>query len=54
RGFRAHDLKSLNEALDQALALNTPTLIDVMIDSDAKVLPMIPPGGTINDIIMKG
>ena len=53
-GFRAHDLDSLNAALDAALALSGPALIDVAIDCDTKVLPMIPPGGTINDIIMKG
>lgn len=53
-GFRAHDLDSLNAALDAALALSAPALIDVAIDCDTKVLPMIPPGGTINDIIMKG
>lgn len=54
RGFRAKDLAGFTAALDAALALDTPALIDVVIDTDQKVLPMIPPGGTIDDIILKG
>lgn len=54
KGFRADDMSTLNSALDAALACEGPALIDVWIDSDVKVLPMIPPGGTIDDIILKG
>ena len=30
---------------------NGPFVIDVMIDKDEFVLPMLPPGGSIDDII---
>ncbi len=54
KGFEAWDLESMNKALDEALQIEGPTLINVCIGCDVKVLPMIPPGGTINDIILKG
>lgn len=54
KGFYADDLNNLNLALDEALRLDTPTLINVCIGCDEKVLPMIPAGGTIDDIILKG
>ena len=54
KGFNASDLNSMNQALDEAFRIEGPTLIDVCIGCDVKVLPMIPPGGTINDIILKG
>lgn len=47
-------MASLNEALDKALSYEGPSLIDVRIGCDVKVLPMIPPGGTIDDMILKG
>ncbi|NLZ70474.1 MAG: biosynthetic-type acetolactate synthase large subunit [Clostridiaceae bacterium] len=54
KGYRVESLEALNNALDEALGLDGPALIDVCIDCDDKVLPMIPPGGTIEDIILKG
>jgi acetolactate synthase-1/2/3 large subunit len=54
KGWRVTDLAGLDAALDEALGIDGPTLIDVCIGCDVKVLPMIPPGGTIDDIILKG
>ncbi len=53
-GFRLQNKDDIDNVLEKAFAINTPVLIDAIIDSDEKVLPMIPPGGTINDIILKG
>ncbi len=53
-GYRINDLNELAPALEKAFASSGPVLIDAVIDSDEKVLPMIPPGGTINDIILRG
>jgi acetolactate synthase I/II/III large subunit len=53
-GLRVCAMDELADALDTAFAADGPVLIDVAIDPDEKVLPMIPPGGTINDIILKG
>ena len=51
-GFRATNLEELDEALKKALASGRPCVIDAVIDRDEKVLPMIPPGGSIDDIVM--
>ncbi len=51
---RLTDISELEDTVKTALSLNEPFLIDAVIDSDEKVLPMIPPNGTINDIILKG
>lgn len=53
-GLLCDSLDKMPEVLDAAFACEGPVLIEVKIDSDEKVLPMIPPGGTIHDIILKG
>ena len=45
------DLRAALEAADQA---EGPVLIDCHIDMDEKVLPMIPPGRSVKDMIVKG
>ncbi len=52
-GFRADNEASLKEALDVAFKTEGPVLIDCIIDCDERVLPMIPPGGTVNDLVIK-
>lgn len=51
-GYRAMNLTELKEILPKAFAENGPVLIDCAIDCDAFVLPMLPPGGSIDDIIV--
>ena len=41
------------EAFVKAIADRCPVVIDTLIDSDAFVLPMLPPGGSIDDIIVR-
>lgn len=53
-GLRIEKKEDMHKVLKKAFKINGPVLIDAFIDSDEKVLPMIPPGGTINDIILKG
>ncbi len=48
------DINEIDDTLKWAFSQQGPVLIEAVIDSDEKVLPMIPPGGTINDIILKG
>ena len=50
-GFRASDTAELSEALDKAAEAKRPAVIDCKIDKDEFVLPMLPPGGSIDDII---
>ena len=50
---RALTLEELDAALEQAFACDGPYLIDCAIDKDEFVLPMLPPGGSMDDIIVK-
>lgn len=52
-GMRVSTLEELEPALEKAFAAKGPVLIEAAIDQDEKVLPMIPPDGTIKDIILK-
>ncbi|MCL2832555.1 MAG: biosynthetic-type acetolactate synthase large subunit [Treponema sp.] len=52
-GFLAENLGQLKSILEQ-LPASGPAVIDCRIDMDEKVLPMIPAGGTIKNIIIKG
>ena len=45
--------EELDSALTRAFAENGPYLIDCTIDKDEFVLPMLPPGGSMDDIIVK-
>ena len=50
---RALTLEELEHALTEAFACNGPYLIDCAIDKDEFVLPMLPPGGSMDDIIVR-
>ena len=54
QGIRVCEKEQLGEALDRAFSIPGPVLVDVHIDMDEKVLPMIPPNGTIRDMILRG
>ena len=51
KGARVYNQQELSRALDEAFNTDGPYLIDCVIDMDEMVLPMIPPGGTMNDVI---
>ncbi|MDO4270128.1 MAG: biosynthetic-type acetolactate synthase large subunit [Eubacteriales bacterium] len=51
RGFRVENLAELRAALTAALDRTGPVVIDCRIDKDERVLPMIPAGGTVDDIV---
>ncbi len=50
--FRCTNIKEFDEAMKKAVEMNKPVWIECIIDKDEKVLPMIPAGGTIEDIMM--
>ena len=50
---RALTMEELEEALNKAFACDGPYLIDCAIDKDEFVLPMLPPGGSMDDIIVR-
>ncbi len=52
-GVRVETIEELDAALEKAFAIDGPFLIDCIIDKDEFVLPMLPPGGSMDDIIVK-
>lgn len=52
KAYRATNPAEFKEALKKALNAKGPVWIECIIEKDEKVLPMIPAGGTIEDIIM--
>ncbi|MDD4002969.1 MAG: biosynthetic-type acetolactate synthase large subunit, partial [Clostridia bacterium] len=53
KSFKLEKPQDTEAVLKQAFSESGPCVVDVKIDIDEKVLPMIPPGGTIKDIILK-
>ncbi len=51
-GEKASTVKELNSALKKAFSYDGPFVIDCCIDKDEFVLPMLPPGGSMDDIIV--
>lgn len=52
KGFRATTPQEFKDAFDQALKESGPVWIECMISPDERVLPMIPGGGTLEDMII--
>jgi len=51
KGYRVTSEEELEKALNEAFALNEPVLLDCHVGIDEKVLPMVPPGKAIEDVI---
>lgn len=51
RGLRIMNRQELGPVMAEAFAHTGPVVVDVAIDPDAFVLPMLPPGGSFDDII---
>lgn len=52
KGFRCETITEFESAFEEALKCNCPVWIECVIDKDLRVLPMIPAGGTVDDIIV--
>ena len=52
-GSRAATLEELDQAFKKAFACDGPYVIDCLVDKDEFVLPMLPPGGSMDDIIVR-
>lgn len=53
RGIRVSHKEELEAAVEQAMATPGPVLLDCTIDPDEMVLPMVPPNGSFDDIILR-
>lgn len=51
KGYRISDVSQMKDVIDQAFKEKSPVLVDCYIDKDEFVLPMLPPGGSFEDII---
>lgn len=50
-GMRITKKEEIKDVLQQAFDLNKPVVVDCRISPDVNVLPMIPPGKTVNEIV---
>ncbi len=52
KGKRVTNIKDFEAAFKEAMSQDKPYVIDTIIDIDEMVLPMIPPGGSIENIVL--
>lgn len=52
QGYHTQTPEQFRTALQKALQHKGPSVIECLIDKDERVLPMIPPGGTVDDIMV--
>lgn len=52
KGYRAETPQEFESAMAEAMKADGPVLVEVIIEKDELVLPMLPPGGSIDDIIV--
>lgn len=50
KAYRITKMEEVEPVLKEAIALNTPVLIECIIDSDDKVWPMVAPGAAIEEV----
>jgi len=53
RGFRVTTKEEFDTALEESIASNTVCMIDVQIDRFENVLPMVPAGGTLYNMMLE-
>ncbi len=52
KGMRISRLDEMDSVLVEAYSFDSPVVVDCMIDMDEMVFPMIPPGGSVDNIIL--
>jgi acetolactate synthase-1/2/3 large subunit len=53
-GVRPENISQFKIAINRALKADVPTVIDVPIDPEENVMPMVPPGAGLKDTLMEG
>lgn len=51
KGFKADDIEEFRTVFEKAYSCDGPALIDMRIDPDAMVLPMLRPGGSFDNLV---
>ena len=52
-GYKAENVEEFRDAFEKASKADGPVLIDLTIDKDAMVLPMLKPGGSFDRLILE-
>lgn len=52
-GYRCTEMDDFRQTMQAAIEADGPVLIECFIDKDEMVLPMLPPGGSMDDIIVE-
>jgi acetolactate synthase-1/2/3 large subunit len=53
-GLRVTKPEDLNMILEKALQMEGPVLVDVLLPETEDVLPMVPPGGRLDQMVLRG
>ena len=53
KGYRVQNKEEFEKALKEAIDSNTVSLIDVVVDRFENVLPMVPAGGTLYNMMLE-
>ena len=53
-GYRVHTKKEFDEALKDAIKHKKPAMIEVIVDRNEEVLPMVPNGHALNEMMLIG
>jgi acetolactate synthase-1/2/3 large subunit len=51
-GFRVEDVKELEPVLRQALASKKTTIVDVVVEEEENVYPMVPAGAGLGEMLL--
>jgi acetolactate synthase-1/2/3 large subunit len=49
KGIKVKKKEDLDKAIKQAISNKETTIVDILIDKESNILPMLPPGGHIKD-----
>ena len=53
KGYRCTEMADFEKTMKSAFEYDGPVLIECFVDKDEMVLPMLPPGGSMDDIIVE-
>ncbi len=52
KGVRIEERESLVEQLNEAISYDGPVLVEVLVEKEENVFPMVPPGAAVTDMIL--
>ena len=52
KGQKVTKREELDDAINEMLNIDEPYLLEVMVEKEANVFPMVPPGAAVTDMIL--